>query len=446
MQRVFKNILFSAIVFFIFLAFFEILFSIFWPSSSSPPLQEPFFGIEAALKKEYRSQILSSLGEYDHPVYANAKGLRGREFDYAKNDKEYRVLVLGDSQTFGTGASENELFSEHIETFINAKNFGYPENFTVINAGMPGTGTYDQLIYLESEGVKYKPDLVIIVFYINDYDDNVNKKYTFKSITYNKKKNELTTSGFQYYKYEEKFSRYLVRNVFNSIPFYGYLSTHSNLLIFLKQRIHNLIKKDYLNTKNELVLFLEKNNIANINWIDKEMNNKEHLSSKKGFAHLASVIITKSLMSRVSNFTDQHNMDFLLVIMPQKGEIINKIPKRKYLFMGQDTKIINTLNLTNYFANVEKNKLSYLFYPKDIHISPTGHLAAGYFISLHMMDLFFKNRQFDKDKIEKTFQQFMEQTRNHLIKRLNSIKDYPEIHFYKALALASENYKKISLK
>ncbi len=351
-------------------------------------------------------------------------------------------MVLGDSQTFGTGVSENELFSKHIETFINSKDVDFPKIITVINAGMPGTGTYDQLIYLEREGVKYKPDLVVIAFYINDYDDNVNKYYTFNSITYDKKRNVLTTSGLQYYKYEENFSRYLVRNVFNSIPFYDYLSTHSNLLNFLKQRIHKLIKKDYLNTNNEIVSFFEKNNITSINWFDKDMNNKEHLSSKKGFTHLASVIITKSLMSRVLNFTAQHHIDFLLVIIPQKGEVINSIPKRKYLFMGQDTKRVNTLNLANHFANIEKNNLSYLFYPEDIHLSPTGHLAAGYFTSLHIMDLFFKDRQFNKEKIKNIFQQLMEPARNHLIKRLNSIKDYPKIHFYKALVLASENLKK----
>ncbi len=44
--------------------------------------------------------------------------------------------------------------------------------FEVVNAGVAGYGTLQEYLYLVSEGIKYQPDLVLLMFYENDLYDN----------------------------------------------------------------------------------------------------------------------------------------------------------------------------------------------------------------------------------------------------------------------------------
>jgi len=43
----------------------------------------------------------------------------------------------------------------------------------VINAGVSGFITAEKLVFLENEGIKYKPDVVVLGFFANDYEDNI---------------------------------------------------------------------------------------------------------------------------------------------------------------------------------------------------------------------------------------------------------------------------------
>src|SRR5262249_33905807 len=48
-------------------------------------------------------------------VVQNANGHRGKYYNHSKNDKKYRILVLGDSFTEGVHVSEEDLFSARLE-------------------------------------------------------------------------------------------------------------------------------------------------------------------------------------------------------------------------------------------------------------------------------------------------------------------------------------------
>ena len=100
-------------------------------------------------------------------VKINSKGLRDSEYAYEKEAGLTRILILGDSFTWGYGVEKKEIFTEKLEKMLGA-------NFEVINAGVTGYGTDQELIFLEREGLKYHPDIVILAFASNDFmQDNV---------------------------------------------------------------------------------------------------------------------------------------------------------------------------------------------------------------------------------------------------------------------------------
>jgi lysophospholipase L1-like esterase len=100
----------------------------------------------------------------------NSKGFRNvREFPYAKAAGTLRVLGLGDSHTQGYEVRQEATYSAVLERHLH----GYGINAEVINAGVSGFSNAEALAFLENEGVKYRPDVVVLGFFANDFGDNL---------------------------------------------------------------------------------------------------------------------------------------------------------------------------------------------------------------------------------------------------------------------------------
>lgn len=100
----------------------------------------------------------------------NAKGFRNnRDFAYEKPAATLRVLSLGDSNTQGYEVRQEQTFSAVLERALTRP--GRPVE--VINTGVSGFGTAEQLVLLENEGLKYLPEVVVLGFFANDFDDNL---------------------------------------------------------------------------------------------------------------------------------------------------------------------------------------------------------------------------------------------------------------------------------
>ena len=103
------------------------------------------------------------------PVRTNALGFRSTRDDrIAKNPNTFRILVLGDSVTFGHGAVHD--YPAVLESQL--KQWRPEVDWQVWNLGVPGYNTSQELSYLHEVGPSYQPDLVIVGFFINDIIGN----------------------------------------------------------------------------------------------------------------------------------------------------------------------------------------------------------------------------------------------------------------------------------
>ena len=112
-------------------------------------------------------------GEYSAYIQINNKGLRGQEYPYQKPSDTFRILVLGDSFTAALQVKDQDLFTSLLREQFNQASSD--KRVEVINAGVVGYGTANELSYFMHEGYKYASDVVILMFFAgNDVLNNIN--------------------------------------------------------------------------------------------------------------------------------------------------------------------------------------------------------------------------------------------------------------------------------
>ncbi len=106
----------------------------------------------------------------DFFVEISSQGLRDREYG-PKEEGEFRILMLGDSYAHGHGLDWEEAPPQALEQRLHQSGF---TNVTVINAGVTGTGPWQQRGFLRERGFPLEPDLVLHqIFLGNDILDTV---------------------------------------------------------------------------------------------------------------------------------------------------------------------------------------------------------------------------------------------------------------------------------
>ena len=102
------------------------------------------------------------------PVRINSLGFRDRqEYSLEKPANTFRIIVLGDSVTFGHGTLDDTTYPYLLEQEL--KKWRPDVAWEIWNLGVPGYNTGQELAYLEQIGPQADPDLVIVGFYPNDF-------------------------------------------------------------------------------------------------------------------------------------------------------------------------------------------------------------------------------------------------------------------------------------
>ena len=94
----------------------------------------------------------------------NLEGLRDRNRSEKKSGAR-RVLVMGDSYTWGYAVAEDEAFPQTAERLLKER--GY-QDIEVINGGVPDYNTRQERQLLERLMPVYRPDAVFLAYVVND--------------------------------------------------------------------------------------------------------------------------------------------------------------------------------------------------------------------------------------------------------------------------------------
>lgn len=163
----------------------------------------------------------SSLLGYEHIPNSrpeiNSYGLIGREYKLKKDENTFRILLLGDS------IAEQGLPAEFLEEELNKNSqLSSKYKFEIWNAGVGAYDVRQYFLYLIHKGLRYKPNLVMIFLFINDFwlDTNV----------YYKKKDGFT--GY-YFPLQQLYKRGFIINPF--------LMEHSYLYRFIVLRLNTYL-------------------------------------------------------------------------------------------------------------------------------------------------------------------------------------------------------------
>ena len=77
-----------------------------------------------------------------------------------------RVLMLGDSLTFGWGVAQEDTPSELLQALLNQANDGW--RYEVVNMGIGNANTDMQVRAMDLAGWQFDPDVIVLNYFIND--------------------------------------------------------------------------------------------------------------------------------------------------------------------------------------------------------------------------------------------------------------------------------------
>lgn len=229
-------------------------------------------------------------------IHFNSKGLRDVEHPYKKRSDVYRILVLGDSYTEGVDVELTDTFSKRLEILLNARGL-FCE---VINAGVGGYGTDQELIFLTREGWKYDPDLVIVAFTIdNDVHDNVAKGYC----------KENSTGLVCAQKTDGMRRRMLIR-------FKAFAQRHFQSYFFVREKTSRLYALRSILSKLEITEFHNTDDMTG--GLPVQFHTLLRQPSK---ATIRGWQLTTAILRRMNSEAQQHGASFLMVTIPSRLQV-----------------------------------------------------------------------------------------------------------------------------
>ena len=94
------------------------------------------------------------------PFHTNSRGWRDREYPLEANSHTTRIVVLGDAFSWGYHVKDQEVYPKVLEALM--------EQTDVINLGVPGFATDQEIQYFKRTALPYQPDTVILAFYLDN--------------------------------------------------------------------------------------------------------------------------------------------------------------------------------------------------------------------------------------------------------------------------------------
>lgn len=284
--------------------------------------------------------------EFEYIFNTNSQGFRGlKEYKIEKRDDVKRIIVLGDSVALGHGVADDETFSFVLEKMLNEKGI----KSEVINMGVSGFGTAEELIQYENLSKNYRPDVIILSYFPNDpYNNAVSGLYKLINSRLIKDNNS----------YEPALR---IRDNLNRLPFYNFLAQHSHLLNFLR----NYFSQQYI----------KKLGRARNVWEGNPDNPDDHIENEY-------LELTAALLNRFKEVCANDKVKLIFLDIPQKN-LKSNFPYR-LVTEDDDSKIVSIAPAMLEEIRSDSNNNNPLWYEVDGHPTANGHALIAKELYRHL--------------------------------------------------------------
>lgn len=282
-------------------------------------------------------------GRFNHQdfsvdVVINSHGMRDDEYSMERTEKK-RMLVLGDSFGWGFGIEHQERFSEILESTRS--------DWEIINASVSGYGTDQQFLYMKEKGIDFKPDVYLLLFYENDFENNIHaKEYWYFKPFFVVEGEHLKLQNVPVPKatMAQRLDRFFLGRTYLGPRLYFSLRR-------LKSLVNTMIKSRGVETR-------EKDSVGEQTMYD----------------------VTYHLITAMNDLSRKEGAQFVPVSIPMNGE------KMTWLQKIAEKGGIPYLQLDKYF----ESKGASVMFPHDAHWNANGHAIAANAIDefLHELKLF----------------------------------------------------------
>lgn len=251
---------------------------------------------------------------------------------YGLKNKEKKILILGDSSTFGW------LLNDH-DTFVYKIAKKFPD-YEFINSAAGGLGTSDQLRYYEKFCKQIKP--VKTIYFINFADIERSKK----SNLYYLDENNNLKSGVNKI---PSIAKYLDNNII-----YDFLVSNFHIVGFLRNSYVMLLatardlsyyKKRNIRDEKGKIIITENENLINI-----KKSNQEYLFEKK-------------LFIKLNNLSRQCNSQLILINLAWHNVAERPTDTLKFLNDNENffkDENLNYVNLSNEMEKIYENREKFI--------------------------------------------------------------------------------------
>jgi len=310
----------------------EVGFRIVAPQSIVPRYVEASdYGIRKNIGN-VRGMMMTS--EYQHQFTTNSQGFRGSaEYRIPKPSGVFRMIVLGDSVTLGHGVEDGETFAAVAELALSRS--GPVE---VINMGISGFGTAEELIQLQQVGARYQPDVVVLAYFPNDpYNNVVSRLFSVEDGRLVRKEESFAPALF-------------IRDHLSDMPGYSFLCQHSHVMNFVRSRFSAFFM-DRLGKKYQSSVEIKP-----------ELTPTER-------------VLTESLIKEIlQTATVEQGVPLVILNIPVilDNRVIQNFPVE-----ALDQTDVSTLLVDVEHAIYNEHRLDELSYPNDAHPKPLAHRLIG---------------------------------------------------------------------
>jgi hypothetical protein len=297
------------------------------------------------------------LPEFKQEISINSHGMRDREHAVAKEPGTIRILVLGDSFMEANQVAFKDSFSSLLEAKLKSEASGQVE---VINAGVSGWGTDDELTYLTRYGFRFHPDLVLVGMTLhNDVHDNLKEEF----------------HSYADGDLREKPVKEIPLVDFGLLQVKEYLASHSHLYqMLLRAKRGSWIRNEAKRLDTHVVRLLEKEQTVSMKrgW---NMTQLLFRKMKQRSAEIGARLVVFLIPLRIQ-ISDHNLQSFLEGHDMTRDQIMWDQPQRTMMQIGSVEGIM-VIDLLADFRQKEKMAPDQLYLAGDGHWTAAGHRLAS---------------------------------------------------------------------